>query len=361
MREEKSSFWKRGVEAVRKTRRHIIEGFDPVMIAAAINGEKAASMDNVDLSDRDISRGIVSSDTPAGILAATVADQAMGMSDRKVIREIPGIYQKFGTTVLPRNDEDRWKVIALSVNEHAEKFIERPQNFANIVGEKIPGRPHTLPPEVARHARERAVLEAADKWRPGKRLDHELHSQIERVSWRTNKMFAYGEAHEASVARQIREISRDDKQIASRVASVARYHDQNIPESPEAKSLWLKTAVSTEFAAIRLGMTGPKHPVDLAMRPECDHLEKDRIPDGMGRLQPDYSLAEARNATMDTQIDALHLASSTWSMPIPLCRTHSPLAPEPQIKMGEKSPGMVKLMKMQTPPRDMGMGMDMDI
>ena len=357
MLEEKSSFWRRGIEGARKVGKRVFESFDPAMIAAAMNGEKPASMDEVDLADRDISRGIVSSDTPAGILAATVADQAMGMSDKEVIREIPGIYQKFGTTVLPRNDEERWKVIALSVSEHAEKFIERQQHFANVAGEDIPGKPHALPPEVARHARERAVLEAADKWRPGKRLEHEMHSQLERVSWRTNKMFAYGEAHEASVARQIREISRDDKRIASRVASVARYHVQNIPENPEAKNLWLKTAVSTEFAAIRLGMTGPKHPVDLAMRRECDHLERDRTPDGMARLRPDYSLAEARNANMDTQIDALYLASTTWDMPIPFCRTHSPVAPEPQIKMGEKSPGMATLLKMQTSPRDMGMGM----
>ena len=248
-------------------------------------------------------------------------------------------------------------MIALSVSEHADRFIERQQRFANVAGEDIPAKPAILPDEVARHARERSVFEAADSWRPGKRLDHEMHSQLERVSWRTNKMFAYGEGHEESVAKQLREISRDDKQIASRVASVARYHMQDIPQDPEVKQAWLKTAVSTEFAVVRLGMTGPKHPVDLAMRPECDHLEKDRKPDGMGRLKPDYSKADARNANVDTQLEAIVLVATDWRRPIPLCRTHAAVAPEPQVKMGEKSIGMSKLLKIHTPPRDMGMSM----
>lgn len=355
--EKKKSLWARGFETVRSAGRNFLEGYNLTEIASALRGETPASMEDVGIADRDISRGIVSSTSPAGILAATVADQAMTMSDREVLREVPGIYQKFGTTVLPKDKVERWKVIALSVNDHAERFIEKQQHFNNVVGESIPSRPASLPPEVALHARERAVLETVESWHPGKRVDHELHMQNERVSWRTNKMFAYGEKHEASVARQIREIARDDKQIASRLAPIARYHIQDIPADPEAKKLWLETGVSTEFAVIRLGMTGPKHPVDLAMRPECDHLEKTREPDGMARLRPDYSKAEARNRNMDNQLDAINLTATNWSSPIPLCRTHSPISPEPQVKMGDASPAMSKLLKMQGPDRDMGMGM----
>jgi len=353
MAEESKGFWSRGVDAVRKAGRNFFDGYNIADIAAAMNGETEIKLEwpNDVMAD-----GIRERSMPAAVLGATVADHAMGMSDRDVIREIPGIYQKFGAGVLPRDKEDRWKVIALAVNDHTAKFMNGMVNFTNVAGESIPAKPAVLPPEVAREARVRAVLETADKWRPGKRLDHELFSQLERVSWRTNKMFAYGEKHEASVVKQIREISRDDERIASRVASVSRYHVQDIPRDPGAKKAWLETAISTEFAVVRLGMTGPKHPVDLAMRPECDHLEKDREPDGMGRLKPDYSKAEARNKDMDTQIDAIWLAASSWDSPIPLCRTDSPVAPEPQVKMGESSPAMSKLLKMQIPPRDMGMG-----
>ena len=221
---------------------------------------------------------------PAEILACKVADQAMSMSDRDVIRQVPGIYQTMGTTTLPRDREARWSAIALSMKDYTQEFIVQGKGFRNVPGEEMPGRPASLPREVAPHARARAVLETAKSWEPGQRVEHALHTDLERVSWRTSKMFAYGEKHEADVARQARELEMDDKQIAARMAPISRYHDQDIPQDPQKKREWLREGLATEYAAVRSGMTGPRHAVDMAMRPEFDRLERDREPDDMKRI-----------------------------------------------------------------------------
>lgn len=261
------------------------------------------------------------SKNPAEILACKVADQAMSMSDRDVIRQVPGIYQAMGTTTLPRDREARWSAIALSMKDYTEEFIMQGKPFRNVPGEEMPGRPSSLPREVAPHARARAVLETAKSWEPGQRVEHALHTDLERVSWRTSKMFAYGEKHEADVARQAREMEMDDKQIAARMAPISRYHDQEIPKDPQKKREWLREGLSTEYAAVRSGMTGPRHAVDMAMRPEFDRLEKDRKPDNMMRITPDYEKGRRANETPEKQAEMLSMTRSTLDRPIPAAVT----------------------------------------
>lgn len=261
------------------------------------------------------------SKNPAEILACKVADQAMSMSDRDVVRQVPGIYQALGTTTLPRNREARWSAIALSMKDYGEEFIIRGKGFRNVPGEEMPGRPASLPAEVAPHARARAVLETAKSWEPGQRVEHALHTDLERVSWRTSKMFAYGEKHEADVARQAREMEMDEKQISARMAPISRYHDQEIPQDPQKKREWLREGLSTEYAAVRSGMTGPRHAVDMAMRPEFDRLEKDREPDNMMRIIPNYEKGARANETPEKQAEMLSMTRSTLDRPIPAAVT----------------------------------------
>ena len=258
---------------------------------------------------------------PAEILACRVADQAMSMSDRDVVRQVPGIYQAMGTTTLPRDREARWSAIALSMKDYTEEFIMQGKGFRNVPGEEMPGRPASLPREVAPHARARAVLETARSWEPGQRVEHSLHTDLERVSWRTSKMFAYGEKHEADVARQAREMEMDDKQISARMAPISRYHDQEIPQDPQKKREWLREGLSTEYAAVRSGMTGPRHAVDMAMRPEFDRLEKDREPDNMMRIVPNYEKGARANESPEKQAEMLSMTRSTLDRPIPAAVT----------------------------------------
>lgn len=130
-------------------------------------------------------RGLVPGSTPAALLGAAVAERAVNLPDSQILREVPGIYQTHGTTDIPRGEGERWDMIAKSVEEHSERFIDRLQPFRNVAGESIPARPAALPAELARDARERSVLETAENWRPGVRVDHELHSHLGDISRET--------------------------------------------------------------------------------------------------------------------------------------------------------------------------------
>lgn len=282
---------------------------------------------------------LIESGRPADMLAKRVADKAYNLSNREIRREIPGLYQTHGTTDLPNDPNKRWAMIATATKGFAEDFIKRPSPFQNVPGETIPIRPVSLPSEIAASVRERSVSDAARDWEPGQRIEHALHDKQEKIAWRTSKMFAFGSGHHDNLERQARHLMEHPEQAQERFApvqsdEVGLFEPDPVPANPARRIGHIRGLLEAETAIIRAGFLGPKHAVDVAMRPEMDFHDGDRSPDGMERLAPDYRVAEIMSKKMEDKLTLYMISHSTKEEPVPSCREFAKNNPTPQEHQG---------------------------